>query len=800
MLRGNEKEIGLSNRANGAANSHVEISDNARVVLEKRYLRKDDDGNPIETPEEMFRRVAHAIAQAETLNGTESDAELWEGKFYEVMSTLEYLPNSPTLMNAGIQQPDGEGTGTLSACFVMGLEDTMEGIMTTAKEMAMVQKFGGGTGFALSPIRPKGSSVTTTHGKACGPVAVLRHLSSVSTLVTQGGKRDGANMAVMDVHHPDILEFIDCKRVEGEIHNFNISVGASHEFMQAVKDGTDYALRAKEDPRDPDSPVVEVGRLDARQVFDKIIAGAWRNGEPGLIFLDWVNDKNPTPDLGRMTATNPCGEQPLLPYESCNLGSINLAKFLREEDGGLTVDYDRLKDVVRTTTRFLDNVIDTNSYSVEKIKEMTFATRKTGLGVMGFADMLARLRIAYDSEDGLELGRSIMRFIRDEVDKMSEELAEERGVFPAFEGSIYDAPGQPKMRNACRLTVAPTGTISMIAGCSSGIEPLFALSYHKHNILGGESLMYVDQGFEEAAREGGFYSEELMNYLADGGSLQERDDVPEWAREVFVTSADISPEMHVKMQAVFQESVDAAISKTINFPNSATEDDVRRAYELSWELACKGITVYRAGSREAEVLTAGEAKDKTAAPESPVDLGVLVERERPAAIRGITERVRTAHGNMFVTVNYDDEGRPFEVFAILGKAGSTESAALEAISRLTTMALRAGVDPNKIIEHLKGITDEPVWDAGRLVRSAPDAVALVLGRHLSLEGTPSVEDVAASEGKSTAQLELLAAPAQENGNGHSSVSSVRCPECSVGTLVHQEGCLRCPECGYNKCE
>ncbi len=800
MLRGNEKEIGLSNRANGAANGHVEISDNARVVLEKRYLRKDDDGNPIETPEEMFRRVAHAIAQAETLNGTESDAELWEGKFYEVMSTLEYLPNSPTLMNAGIQQSDGEGTGTLSACFVMGLEDTMEGIMTTAKEMAMVQKFGGGTGFALSPIRPKGSSVTTTHGKACGPVAVLRHLSSVSTLVTQGGKRDGANMAVMDVHHPDILEFIDCKRVEGEIHNFNMSVGASHEFMQAVKDGTDYALRAKEDPRDPDLPVVEVGRLDARQVFDKIIAGAWRNGEPGLIFLDWVNDKNPTPDLGRMTATNPCGEQPLLPYESCNLGSINLAKFLREEDGGLTVDYDRLKDVVRTTTRFLDNVIDANSYSVEKIKEMTFATRKTGLGVMGFADMLARLRIAYDSEDGLELGRSIMRFIRDEADKMSEELAEERGVFPAFEGSIYDAPGQPKMRNACRLTVAPTGTISMIAGCSSGIEPLFALSYHKHNILGGESLMYVDQGFEEEAREGGFYSEELMNYLADGGSLQERDDVPEWAREVFVTSADISPEMHVKMQAVFQESVDAAISKTINFPNSATEDDVRRAYELSWELACKGITVYRAGSREAEVLTAGEAKDKTAAPESPADLGVLVERERPAAIRGITERVRTAHGNMFVTVNYDDEGRPFEVFAILGKAGSTESAALEAISRLTTMALRAGVDPNKIIEHLKGITDEPVWDAGRLVRSAPDAVALVLGRHLSLEGTPSVEDVAASEGKSTAQLELLAAPAQENGNGHSSVSSVRCPECSVGTLVHQEGCLRCPECGYNKCE
>jgi len=369
-----------------------------------------------------------------------------------------------------------------------------------------------------------------------------------------------------------------------------------------------------------------------------------------------------------------------------------------------------------------------------------------------------------------------------------------------FEGSIYDAPGQPKMRNACRLTIAPTGTISMIAGCSSGIEPLFALCYHKHNILGGESLLYIDQGFEEAAKENGFYSDELMSYLADGGSLQERDDVPEWARQVFVTSADISPEMHVRMQAVFQESVDAAISKTINFPNSATDNEVRRAYMLSWELACKGITVYRAGSREAEVLSAGEDKKKTEAPESPADLGVLVERERPAAIRGVTERVRTAHGNMFVTVNYDNQGRPFEVFAILGKAGSTESAALEAISRLTTMALRAGVDPSKIIEHLRGITDEPVWDAGRLVRSAPDAVALVLGRHLSLEGTPSVEDVAASEGKSTAQLELLMPPAQETGNGHSSVSSVRCPDCSVGTLVHQEGCLRCLECGYNKCE
>jgi len=790
-------------------NGHVEISDNARIVLEKRYLRKDDDGNIVETPAGMFRRVAHAVAKPELDYGGAEDAEKWEQKFYEVMTRLDYVPNSPTLMNAGFEQPDGSGTGTLSACFVIGLEDRLEGIMTTAKEAAMVQKFGGGTGFALSDIRPKGSNIKTTHGKACGPVAVLRHLSSVSKLVTQGGKRDGANMAVMDVHHPDVLEFIDCKRVEGEIHNFNISVGASHEFMEAVKAGTDYPLRAKENPRDDDSPFVEVGRIDANEVFDKIIDGAWRNGEPGMIFLDWVNHKNPTPHLGRMTATNPCGEQPLLPYESCNLGSINLVNFVKEADGEPTVDYDRLREVVSICARFLDNVIDANSYSVDNIEKMTRATRKTGLGVMGFADLLARLRIAYDSEEGLEMGRSIMKLVRQEADRTSEQLAEERGVFPAFEGSIYDAPGQPKMRNACRLTVAPTGTISMIAGCSSGIEPLFALCYQKHNILGGESLLYVDQGFEQSARDEGFYSEDLMAYLADGGSLQERDDVPEWAKRAFVTAADISPEMHVRMQAVFQESVDAAISKTINFPNDATKDDVIQAYMLAWELGCKGITVYRTGSRDAEVLTAG-ASDSSAKgqAEAATEAGsrMLVERQRPPVVRGLTERVRTAHGNLFVTLNYDEDGRPFEVFAALGKAGSTESAQLDAIARLVSMALRAGVEPTQIIDHLQGITDEPIWDSGRLVRSAPDAVALVLSRHLREEPIRDaeaelLEDTGASAQPALFQLARPQSPA-ENGaaaNGHARGPRATCPDCS-GSLIHQEGCARCLDCGYNKCE
>ena len=775
----------------------VDLSDNALVVLEKRYLRKDGDGNIVETPEQMLRRVARAIAQAETIYGTRSDAAQWEDEFYDVMARLDFVPNSPTLMNAGIGLQDGTGTGTLSACFVMGLEDTMDGIMTTAKEMAMVQKFGGGTGFALSPIRPKGSGISTTHGQACGPISVLRHLSSVSKLVTQGGKRDGANMAVMDVHHPDILEFVDCKEIEGEIHNFNISVGASHEFMEAVRDGTDYPLRAKENPSDDDSPTVEVGRLDAREVFAKIIHGAWRNGEPGMIFLDWVNHKNPTPHIGRMTATNPCGEQPLLPYESCNLGSINLANFVVDGRDGPEVDYERLRGVVHTTTRFLDNVIDANSYSVDKIEEMTRMTRKVGLGVMGFADMLIKMRVAYDSEEGLELGRDVMRFIRDEADRMSEELTEQRGVFPGFKGSIYDAPGQPKMRNACRLTVAPTGTISMIAGCSSGIEPLFALSYHKHNILGGESLIYVDEQFEEAAREGGFYSDDLMEFLASGGSLRERDDVPDWAKQLFVTAADISPEMHVRMQAAFQESVDAAISKTINFPNSATENDVERAYLLAWELGCKGITVYRAGSREAEVLTAGQEKDAADSPAEQPGAGpaMLVERERPSVIKGITERVRTGHGNMYVTINYDEGEEPFEVFIAVGKAGGCDSAQLEGISRLATLALRAGIDPKQVVKHLQGITCCPAWDGGTLVRSAPDGLALVLKRNLKLDD----EVLPASEEARSTQPGMVLT-VDKPANGHVSANGSRCPECSVGTLVYQEGCKRCPECGYNKCE
>lgn len=800
MLIKERREVESSaERANGGQDWHadtVDLTENAQIVLKKRYLRKNALGEIVETPEEMFLRVAGAVAAPEYENGGADDGRKWKQKFYEVMASLRFLPNSPTLMNAGILRADGLGTGTLSACFVMGLEDHMDGIMTTAKETAMVQKYGGGTGFALSTIRPKGSTIQTTHGQACGPIEVLRHLSSVSMLVTQGGKRDGANMAVMDVHHPDILEFIDCKAEEGKIHNFNISVGVSHEFMEAVKKGTTYPLRFHQDPADLSSPVVEVGTLDAQGVFEKIVQGAWRNGEPGMVFLDWVNHRNPTPHVGRITATNPCGEQPLLPYESCNLGSINLNKFVVEIDGNPTVDYATLREVVHTATRFLDNVIDVNSYSVDKIEGMTKATRKIGLGVMGFADLLTRLGIPYDSEQGLDLGREIMQFIRNESDRMSMQLAEERGNFPAYEGSVYDTPDGPPMRNACRLTVAPTGTISMIAGCSSGVEPLFALCYHKHNILGGESLLYVDSNFEKAAKAGGFYSEDLMKYLADGGSLQEREDVPAWAKRTFVVAGDISPEMHVRMQAAFQESVDSAISKTINFPNDATEEDVREAYMLAWELGCKGITVYRSGSRTAEVLTAGAESEEGASNghSSPF----LVERQRPTVVQGVTERVRTGQGNLFVTVNFDEDGRPFEVFGTLGKAGSTDSAGLEAITRLASLGLRTGIDPEQVVGQLEGITDEPVWSDGRQVRSVPDAISRVLQKHMKGRSAADVEGPGAS-----AQIGLFPSTQAETGPPQGGkdrpLTGKRCPECSA-YLIAQESCLNCPDCGYSKCD
>ena len=714
------------------------LTDNSKVVLEKRYLLKDENDEVIETPNEMFIRVAKALAKPEKDYGVaDKKIKQIENLFYQSMASLEFLPNSPTLMNAGT------GAGTLSACFVLPLTDSMEGIMKAAHDAAMVQKFGGGTGFSLSEIRPTGTPIATTHGKACGPIAVLKHLSSVSTLVTQGGKRDGANMAVMDVHHPNILDFIECKTIEGQIHNFNISVGASDEFMEAVKNGTDYALYVKSNPADEKSERVEAGRLDARKVFEKIVHGAWLNGEPGMIFLDEVNRNSPVKHVGMITATNPCGEQPLLPNESCNLGSIDVAKFIKDSDGTVEIDWKKLSKTIRLTTRFLDNVIDANKYAIPEIEEMNLGTRKLGLGVMGFADLLVKLGVAYDSDEGVEIGRKIMAFFKEESDNESRDLAIERGPFPKWTGSEMEKRGEEPLRNACRLTVAPTGTISMIAGASSGIEPIFSLAYRKHNILEGETLFYVDKNFENICRYENIYSEDLMEYLSDGGSLLDRDDVPESVKNLFHTAADISPTSHVLMQSAFQESTDAGISKTINFPNEATIEDVENAYMLAWETKCKGITVYRSGSRQVEVLTSGHdtSNDKTRddlngessndeldniLPQKSVN-GYITPMDRPQELYGITSRVKTGRGNLYVTINMAGE-KPFEIFTTHGKAGGNDAAMAEAVSRVSSLCLRSGLDPKEIIEQLRGITDIPAWDEGNLVRSVPDALAMVLDK------------------------------------------------------------------------
>ncbi|MQG19783.1 MAG: adenosylcobalamin-dependent ribonucleoside-diphosphate reductase, partial [SAR202 cluster bacterium] len=705
------------------------------------------------------------------------------------------------------------------------LTDSMEGIMKAAHDAAMVQKFGGGTGFSLSEIRPTGTPIATTHGKACGPIAVLKHLSSVSTLVTQGGKRDGANMAVMDVHHPNILDFIECKKIEGEIHNFNISVGASDEFMQAVKDGTEYSLYVKSNPADSESELIEAGKLDAREVFNKIVHGAWSNGEPGMVFLDEVNRNSPVRHVGRITATNPCGEQPLLPNESCNLGSIDVGKFVIESENENSIDWDRLAKIIRLTTRFLDNVIDANKYAIPEIEEMNLGTRKLGLGVMGFADMLVKLGIPYDSEAGVEIARKLMAFFKEESDKESRDLAIERGPFPKWKGSKMEKDGEEPLRNACRLTVAPTGTISMIAGASSGIEPIFSLAYRKHNILEGETLFYVDKNFENMCRLNNIYSEELMEYLSDGGSLLDREDVPASIKDLFHTAGDISPTYHVLMQSAFQESTDAGISKTINFPNEATIEDVENAYMLAWETKCKGITVYRSGSRQVEVLTSGHdaSNDKSREdlnnseenieeflPQSSVN-GYITPMDRPQELLGITSRVRTGRGNLYVTVNMAGN-KPFEIFTTHGKAGGNDAAMAEAVSRVASLCLRAGLDPKEVISQLRGITDIPAWDEGTLVRSVPDALATVLDKVVSNEtkeifSEATQKSIFSSEDNKVTKTENIQSSMLNFGETEKVTVSVpsnnmplpNCPDCDVGTLAFEEGCQKCYSCGYSKC-
>lgn len=573
----------------------MNLTKNAIKVLEKRYLTKDENGKPIEDSEGMFRRVAHAIALADKDFVSEEELAKIEKEFFELMTNLEFLPNSPTLMNAG------RPLGQLSACFVLPIEDTMEGIFESIKNAALIHKSGGGTGFSFSRLRQKGATVNTTGGVASGPISFMKVFNAATEAVKQGGTRRGANMGIIRVDHPDIMEFITCKKDNADITNFNISVGITESFMNAAQKGEDYDLI------DPHTKK-PTGKLNAKEVFTTIVEMAWRNGEPGIIFLDRLNKDNVTPEIGEIESTNPCGEQPLLPYEACNLGSINLSLMVKFNGEKTEVNYERLGRVVRSAVHFLDNVIDVNKYPLSEIDEMTRGTRKIGLGVMGWADMLCKLGIPYNSHKAINLAEKVMGFIQENGKKASLEIAERKGAFPYYEKSIF-AKKDYRIRNATVTTIAPTGTLSIIAGVSSGIEPLFAISYIR-NVMDNDELVEVNPLFKEIAQVDGFYSDDLMKRIAQHGGLAGFSEIPTSISEVFVTAHDISPEWHVKMQAAFQKHTDNAVSKTVNLCNDATTADVEEVYLNAYKTGCKGVTIYRDGSRDLQVLNIGKVKGK----------------------------------------------------------------------------------------------------------------------------------------------------------------------------------------------
>lgn len=737
------------------------LSENAEVVLSKRYYHKDENGNAIENATDLFWRVASAIAEEENKYANSSyDAGSLAEKFYFLMANGYFLPNSPTLMNAGSK------LGQLSACFVLPVGDSIEEIFDAIKYAAMIHKSGGGTGFSFSNIRAKDSRVGTTGGVASGPISFLRIFNTATEQIKQGGTRRGANMGILRVDHPDILEFIRAKEQEGEFVNFNLSVALTEKFMEAVDKGEDYDLI------DPHSKAVK-GKLNAKEVFDILVNKAWASGDPGIVFLDRINRDNPTPAQGNMESTNPCGEQPLLPYEACNLGSINLSKFVIPNNISSSkdesIDWNKLKDVVHTAVRFLDNVIDASKFPLEKIQEKVHMNRKIGLGVMGFADMLFALEIPYNSNDALKLAEKIMQFIQTEGRHASEQLAEERGAFPAFAESIYK-DGKP-LRNATITTIAPTGTLSIIASCSSGVEPIFALAFARH-VMDGERLIEVNPYFENALKSCDLYTPELMETVTNVGSIASFDFLPQQIRDVFVTAMDISAEAHLRMQAAFQKYTDNAVSKTVNLPNNATVQDIDHIYRLAYTLGCKGVTIYRDGCKSAQVLNIGNKKEeKNQTPQQPAS----VVRQRPDIVEGFTQKVKTGLGVLYLTVNEVD-GQPFEVFTTIGKSGRSITAKAEAIGRLVSLCFRSGVSVRDVVQQLKGIGGEhPVFQKKGILLSIPDAISWVLENRY-LKGEAPV--------LATKDQDFLQNPS--------------CPECG-SEMTFQEGCHICQNCGYSRC-
>jgi ribonucleoside-diphosphate reductase alpha chain len=812
----------------------LDLNANALTVLERRYLVKDDHGKPAESPEDLFWRVARNVAAPDRAYGASGRAvESLAETFFELMATRVWMPNSPTLMNAG------RPLGQLSACFVLPVEDALSngrsGIYDTLRAMALVHQSGGGTGFSFSRLRPKNDVVRSTMGVASGPVSFMKLYDASTDVVKQGGTRRGANMGILRVDHPDVLEFISCKDDLTQVTNFNISVAVTDAFMAALEAGTAYDLIH------PKTGKV-VGQLDAREVFRKIIHGAWKTGEPGVFFIDRANQYNPVPRLGSYEATNPCGEQPLLPYDVCNLGSINVGLFVKNGD----VDWERLRTAVHLCTHFLDNVIDANKYPLAEIDDLAKRIRRIGLGIMGWADLLVTLGIPYNSAEGVALGRRLMEFVDEESKVASEKLAEQRGVFAEWERSIWgpdasaarDAKGERirpmrRLRNCNLTTVAPTGTISIIAGCSSGIEPLFAVAFMRNQA--GVLMPDVNEEFVKIAKREGWYSEALVQQIAEAGHIH-FDAVPAKWQRVFVTAHDVTPESHIRMQAAFQDFTDSAISKTCNFPNAATEEDVEQIYRMAFRLGCKGVTVYRDGARENQVLSTGTtAKKVTATSQDPKDaqvalaeaLGRIAEletelertrtqlhdveaenlqrrakRSRPDLLKGSTRRVESPLGTMYVTITEDDKGQPFEVFMSLGKAGGALMADVEAIGRLISLALRSGIPLKEIYRQLRGISSDRAVGLGpSKVLSVPDAIGIAIEKWM--------------HEKQGVQQDLLASgptvPAQEvvTGAGGGGEAPLRarapdqdfigaCPDCG-SQLAFIEGCAKCHVCGFSEC-
>ncbi len=735
------------------ASAGPKLSQNAMTVLTKRYLKRDSEGTPIETPEDMFRRVAKAINAAEVaVNGKKADHE---EDYYRIMTQLDFLPNSPTLMNAGRE------LGQLSACFVLPVGDSMESIFEAIKNTALIHKSGGGTGFSFSRIRPANDEVQSTSGVSSGPISFMRVFDAATETIKQGGTRRGANMGILRVDHPDIMDFIMAKRDQTILTNFNISVGLTEAFMKAVEKDQDY------DIINPRTGKV-MKKLNAAKVFNQIVDMAWANGEPGIIFLDRLNRDNPTPHVGEIESTNPCGEQPLLPYESCNLGSLNLTNMISAGD----VDWKKLEQTVRLATRFLDNVIEANKYPLPEIDEMTRSNRKIGLGVMGWADMLILLGIPYNSKDAIALGEKVMKFINDKSHEESIQLAAERGAFPNFKGSVFDKKGAEKIRNATCTTIAPTGTISIIANSSSGVEPLFAVSYVRQ-VLDNNRLIEVHPLFEKIARERGFYSEELMQKIAEKGTVQGLDAVPEDVRRVFVTSHDITPADHILMQAAFQKYTDNAVSKTVNFCHDASREDVATVYRMAYKEGCKGVTIYRDGSRDMQVLSVAkkEEEKKNEAVIPMESRKASRKRERPRALTGSTYQMETGCGPLYITINQDQNGL-FELFTTMGKAGGCAASQCEAIGRLVSLAWRSGVQARQAVKQLIGITcHKPAGFGDNRITSCADAVAKAIELHM---------------------LNDEESPTRFVNNGGA------CPECG-GPIEHEGGCCVCHACGYSEC-